>query len=43
MSAWSDWQCGAITYDEYAFACRMEEIREKIAEENDEDEMEDES
>lgn len=24
MSAWSDWQCGAITYEEYKFACMRE-------------------
>ena len=26
MSAWSDWQCGAITENEYRNACRREEI-----------------
>lgn len=24
MSAYSDWKCGALTDDEYAFACQWE-------------------
>lgn len=38
MSAWSDYKCGAITADDYAFACLLEEIRDRMAEEQEEDE-----
>lgn len=29
MSAWSEWKCGAITYDDYRFACMLEEALDK--------------
>ena len=41
MSAWSDYKCGAITVEDYAFECMKEEMRDRIAdeeEEGDEDE-----
>ena len=37
MSAWSDWQCGAITWDDYRFECEKEDRRER--EDEDDDEM----
>ena len=32
MSAFSDWKCGALTDDEYAFACSWEDAMDKAAE-----------
>ena len=33
MSAYSDWKCGALTDDEYAFACSWVAAMDKAAEE----------
>ena len=33
MSAWSEWKCGAISYDDYKYACRMEAAREEMMDE----------
>lgn len=33
MSAYSDWKCGALSDDEYAFCCAWEYARDKAAEE----------
>ena len=40
MSAWSDYKCGAITYDEYRFEC-MEEVMLDEYDDQKEDEEED--
>ena len=32
MSAYSDWKCGALTDDEYAFCCSFEDAMDKAAE-----------
>ena len=32
MSAYSDWKCGALSDDEYAFACSWEAAMDKAAE-----------
>lgn len=35
MSAYSDWKCGALSDDEYAFACAWEARMDKALEERD--------
>ena len=41
MSAWSDWKCGAITWEEYKLACMEEERKDnEMYENSDEDEEE---
>ena len=32
MSAYSDWKCGALSDDEYAFCCAWEDARDKAYE-----------
>ena len=32
MSAYSDWKCGALSDDEYAFCCSWEDVMDKAAE-----------
>lgn len=38
MSAWSDWQCGAITEEEYRSYCRDEALRDEMPDDEDESE-----
>lgn len=33
MSAYSDWKCGALTDEQYAFECRREDAMDKALEE----------
>lgn len=40
MSAYSDWKCGAITYDDYRFAVMEEVRREECVEEAEREEVE---
>lgn len=40
MSAWSDWQCGAITEEDYRFEMRREAMMDEEPEVSDENEGE---
>lgn len=40
MSAWSDYKCGAISYDDYRFACKLEEMQDEYEVDSDEEEVE---
>ena len=42
MSAYSDWKCGAITFDEYLAECNREEARDRYYEERQTEDREEE-